>query len=264
VQCNQYSQGCAGGFPFLVEKFAYEFGLTKSGKCAKSESQLKKHRELGETDEADASEPYVRVTNFGYVGGYYGGTTVKEMMKEVYKNGPIVVGINGGYELMHYDSGVFIQTGEGTGEGKVKNDFETVDHAVVVVGWGKGDDGSKHWIIKNSFGAGWGEKGYFRIPLKGDMDGITSLVTQATPVLGNAEYFQKSEHSMAEAPAGEQTADAKKRKKVAKKNGAAEDVTQVEYNMDDLGEDDEDEGEASLDASTAALTAPALGHGHGS
>lgn len=180
LSCNRYSQGCAGGFPYLVEKYAQEFGLTKSGSCAKSSKQLEAHRELGEDDEAEKHDPFVRVSHYGYVGGYYGGTRTAQMMHEVYHNGPIVVGLNGGFELMHYESGIFIQTGEG--EGKIRNDFESVSHAVMVVGWGEhGKD--KYWILKNSFGANWGENGYFRIPRGGDADGITSLVTYAKPVL---------------------------------------------------------------------------------
>merc|ERR1712216_827207 len=104
----------------------------------------------------------------------------------------IVVGINGGYELMHYESGIFIQTGEGEGAGKVKNDFEKVDHAVLVVGWGA-DKNEKYWIIKNSFGANWGDHGYFKIKRGADQYGITSLVTAATPVLAGASYFNDRE-----------------------------------------------------------------------
>ena len=63
----------------------------------------------------------------------------------------------------------------------------------MVVGWGTSKDGkSKHWVIKNSFGAGWGENGYFRIPLGGDNDGILSLTSAAQPVLGDAGYFGKA------------------------------------------------------------------------
>jgi len=175
LSCDRLNQGCAGGYPFLVEKYAQEFGLTKSGQCAKSATEL---RDLGEA--AAGSDAYVRVKEFGYVGGYYGGTTTKQMMQELHANGPIVVGLNGGFELMHYESGVFVETGEGTGEGKIRNDFERVEHAVLAVGWGEDANGKQHWILKNSFGPGWGEHGYFRIPLGGDADGILSLVSAQT------------------------------------------------------------------------------------
>ncbi|KAL6902183.1 hypothetical protein ACP4OV_005059 [Aristida adscensionis] len=66
---------------------------------------------------------------------------------------PVAVAIEaGGREFQLYESGVF--TGKcGT----------SLDHGVVAVGYGTAEDGREYWIVRNSWGAGWGEAGYIRM-----------------------------------------------------------------------------------------------------
>lgn len=56
-----------------------------------------------------------------------------------------------------------------------------LDHALVIVGYGT-DSGLDYWLIKNSWGVGWGEKGYFRLVKGKKACGVNNAVSSA--VLG--------------------------------------------------------------------------------
>ena len=51
-------------------------------------------------------------------------------------------------------------------------------HAVAIVGY---DDNVEHYIIRNSWGEGWGEGGYFRILRGSDEAGIESTPAAGMP-----------------------------------------------------------------------------------
>ena len=77
-----------------------------------------------------------------------------------------------------YSSGIFNCSG-------VKTE---VDHAVLLTGFGKSEDGIPYWEVKNSWGADWGEEGYIRVQIGSNEGGervdcgISSEVVAVTSV----------------------------------------------------------------------------------
>eukprot|EP00747_Dinoflagellata_sp_TGD_P208787 gnl/TRDRNA2_/TRDRNA2_82229_c0_seq2.p1 gnl/TRDRNA2_/TRDRNA2_82229_c0~~gnl/TRDRNA2_/TRDRNA2_82229_c0_seq2.p1 ORF type:complete len:426 (+),score=61.11 gnl/TRDRNA2_/TRDRNA2_82229_c0_seq2:44-1321(+) len=57
-----------------------------------------------------------------------------------------------------------------------------VDHAVVLIGYGK-SGATKYWTIKNSWGSSWGEHGLIRL-VRSDDDGTAQCGTDAKPEVG--------------------------------------------------------------------------------
>lgn len=86
-------------------------------------------------------------------------------------NQPVSVAIDaGGSDFQFYSSGVF--TGECGTE---------LDHGVTAVGYGTASDGTKYWLVKNSWGSSWGEQGYIRMQRDVDAaEGLCGIAMQAS------------------------------------------------------------------------------------
>ncbi len=74
------------------------------------------------------------------------------------------------YAAKDYQGGIYASTLCG-------NTTSTVNHAVLAVGYNKAEDGTKYWIVKNSWSWGWGMEGYFWIERGDNMCGLASCAS---------------------------------------------------------------------------------------
>lgn len=93
------------------------------------------------------------------------------MMQEIYQRGPISCGIAVPESLEAYTGGIYQDT---TG------DLDIV-HDISVVGYGV-EDGTKYWVVRNSWGTHWGEEGFFRVVRGINNIAIESDCAWATPL----------------------------------------------------------------------------------
>ena len=99
----------------------------------------------------------------------WGGSAAK--LKSAIKKGPVVTGMTVYEDFMTYTKGIY----------KSNSNRRMGGHAVTIVGF---NDVERYWIIKNSWGEEWGEKGFGRISYD-DKSGVGestySLLLKAEP-----------------------------------------------------------------------------------
>lgn len=101
---------------------------------------------------------YNRARAVGYVKfGSYNITQndENELGERLFSVGPQAVTYDVEDDFFDYESGVYRSDDCGT-------TTDDVNHAVVLTGYGS-ENGLKYWRVKNSWGTGWGNQGYFQI-----------------------------------------------------------------------------------------------------
>ncbi|KAL8494495.1 hypothetical protein ACS0TY_025339 [Phlomoides rotata] len=142
VDCDRsYNEGCNGG----LMDYAFQF-IIKNGGIDSDED----YPYTGRDGQCDQNRKNARVVS---IDSYEDVTPYDESaLKKAAANQPISVAIEaGGRDFQLYDSGIF------TGQCGLD-----LDHGVGVVGYGT-ENGVDYWIVRNSWGAYWGEEGYLRM-----------------------------------------------------------------------------------------------------
>jgi len=74
------------------------------------------------------------------------------------QNGPLAIDVDASGWSQNYGAGILTCSNPG------------LDHAILLTGWDKDQNGTPYWIIKNSWGTGWGEQGFGWVQMGNGVD----------------------------------------------------------------------------------------------
>ena len=140
VSCNPWGWGCNGGLwpndmlvdPGAMMEACFPYTATDEP-CNES-----------------CPTPYA-IQSWGFVTADNVVPSVEEIKQAIYTHGAVQVGVYADRWFQLYESGVF---------DRCKKRVNYTNHAVILCGW---DDAKGAWLLKNSWGPGWGENGFMWI-----------------------------------------------------------------------------------------------------
>jgi len=165
VDCSRDwgNQGCNGGEP----EAAYSY-VTEVGGIDTERSYLYE----GEDDVCRFQAQRVGAKEHGHISVRTGDELA--LKEAVATQGPCSLAIDASHSSFHlYSHGIYREP---------QCDPGLLDHAVLAVGYGTVKGEGDYWLVKNSWGEGWGEGGYVRIAREEDnMCGVASQAAFPLP-----------------------------------------------------------------------------------
>jgi len=160
LDCStNYNSGCNGG----LMDYAFQYIIQNKGLT--TETNYPYEAMNGTCNAEKASQSEAQISNFEDV-----PSKSEEALLKAVANQPVSVAIDIDGALQYYSSGVF--------NGKCGNNL---NHGVTVIGYGTTEDGTKYWLVKNSWGESWGENGYVRIQRDVDApEGLCGIAIEAS------------------------------------------------------------------------------------
>jgi len=155
--------GCNGGLPSNAMEYIVEHGGIDTEKSYPYVGAKQKCK-------ADKGKVGATLSNFSFV-----SDDEAKMASALVKYGPLSIGINAAW-MQTYIGGVACPW---------LCDTESLDHGVLIVGYGSSGfapvrwSPEPYWVVKNSWGPAWGEGGYYRICKDKGSCGINNMVVAA-------------------------------------------------------------------------------------
>ncbi|KAL1445416.1 hypothetical protein MTO96_006733 [Rhipicephalus appendiculatus] len=134
--CATNGDGCIGGKPSLAWKYFYNFGIRPP--CNRTCNE--KFNNTYEDDKHYAGKVYRLPKD------------ALRILVDILYNGPVSALFDVYSDFYAYKSGVYQRHSNQRCSG----------HVVRIIGWGT-ENGVPYWLAANSWGTGWGDKGFFKI-----------------------------------------------------------------------------------------------------
>ena len=190
LSCSFYTEGCNGGYPIILGKFFHDFEIVPK-EC------FEYQQNDGDCEKVCNYEKYEKkyfVSDYGYIGGFYGAATEALMMKELRARGPITGNLKSPLLFSMFSGGIYTSkeieenVSKEISHKSLYEDnifFQEVTHSTTIVGYGE-ENGVKYWICMNSYGKNWGEGGYYRI-----LRGVNEMGIESMPEFLNIEFINR-------------------------------------------------------------------------
>ena len=155
VNCDKNSYGCNGGNPYYAFEWGKNNGFSADSVCP--------FKAVEDTCLFDEKLPKVKVLDHYY----YMYPSEFQLNDILLTEGTFSFAINAD-KLQLYEKGILDLSEQDC-------PVEGVNHAVTMVGFGTTNNEDYYWIVKNSWGGDWGERGYFRIKFGTNVCGLTTF-----------------------------------------------------------------------------------------
>ncbi|KAJ3662909.1 hypothetical protein Zmor_007225 [Zophobas morio] len=160
LSCCTSCGDCGGGYMMAALDFYINQGLVSGGDVNSNEGCRPYTSDAfsdGDTPACSAScrsgysKSYSADKHYGS-DDYVVSSDIDQIQYEVMTNGPLIVNFEVFQDFYNYKSGVYSYvSGNSVGY-----------HVVKIVGWGT-ESGVPYWLIANSWGADWGDHGFFKM-----------------------------------------------------------------------------------------------------
>jgi cathepsin B len=196
--CSSCGYGCNGGYPGAAWDYFQNKGLPTGGlygdnsTCQPYSFPPCDHHVSGKYGPCKGDGPTPKCLNtcnaqypktfkedlwFGS-DSYSVSDNEEEIKSEIYTHGSVEAAFSVYEDFLSYKTGVYRHV-----KGSMLG-----GHAVKMIGWGV-ENGTKYWLIVNSWNNGWGDNGTFKILRGNDHLGIESEIVAGVPKL-NTKYLK--------------------------------------------------------------------------